>query len=94
MQRLESNTLPEDFLDAIRGTGDAMCDALGSFQSSRAVAWGERSPVQPLCKCVFHLISCIVRTVEEDVSVGQDNMELSPKEVKNWAKANLSSMRK
>ena len=88
LQRLDLGTLPEEFMDSLEASSDGFSDALGSFQAQRGAAWGEPSPVQPMERCVHHLITCIVRTIEED-SDGSDNMMLTPKEVKGWAKTNL-----
>ena len=69
-------------------SGSSFSDALGSFQCARGAAWGETSPVQPMEMCVDHVVACIVRTIEED-SRGDDNMALTPSEVKDWAKLHL-----
>ena len=87
LQRLRAGTLPEEFMDALEASsGSTFSDALGSFQCARGAAWGETSPVQPMEMCVQHIVACIVRTIEED-SRGDDNMVLTPNEIKDWARS-------
>lgn len=51
--------------------------------------WGDEPTVQPTARCVAHLMSVILRTMEEGSS-GTDNLELTPAEVADWLKKNVT----
>ena len=91
MQRLHAGTLPESFTDQFNSDAAGFADESTAFMNDRAAAWGQPS-IHPLHRSVHHLMTCIIRTTEED-STGADNMELTPTEVKNWAETNLRSPR-
>ena len=55
----------------------------------RSTPWGE-DPEQPTDRCVAHLISIVINAVEIN-SAGSDNLELTPAEVSDWMKRNVSS---
>ena len=60
--------------------------------SRRSRSWGEEPStlVQPLCRCVDHLIAVMVRSVQDDTTRKKnDRLELTRKEVERWAKNHL-----
>ena len=52
-----------------------------------------RRPTGKRERCVHHVIAIIVRAIEEGTSMGADDMELSGKEVRNWASTHLKGFR-
>ena len=66
--------------------------ALQYLISRRSRSWGEEPStlVQPLCRCVDHLIAVMVRSVQDDTTRKKDDrLELTRKEVERWAKNHL-----
>ena len=50
--------------------------------ATRATSWGNVPP-QPVHRCVAHTLAIIITKVEEETA-GEDNLKLSPHEVKLW----------
>ena len=62
-------------------------EAYEGLVASRATPWGD-APPQPHDRCVAHLLSLIIRTMEED-SRGTDDLVLTEAEVNDWVKKTL-----
>ena len=56
-----------------------------SFLESRATPWGHEPRAQPMHRCVAHLLTVIVRTIEGKTRGGDDG-QLTPSEVSDWLK--------
>ena len=52
---------------------------------TRSVGWGEE-PVEPLARCVAHLLEILIYTVEAETQ-GADNLQVTAKEALLWAQA-------
>ena len=57
------------------------------FLEERATRWGEE-PKQPVAVCVEHLLTVIIRQIE-DVTRGNDDLQLTQGEVDQWIKERI-----
>lgn len=81
------------FKDAGRYMREGLDDAQRKEMiRQRSREWGEEpeSLKQPLCRCVDHLVSILIRQVQDETSRRKDgNLELSKSDLKRWAKHHL-----
>ena len=52
----------------------------------RAIPWGEEPTIQPLARCIDHVISMMIHTMEIETA-GTDNQSLTEQEAVTWLKA-------
>lgn len=69
--------------EAPSGTSDA--SAYATLTRTRGAAWGHEPTAQPLHRCVHHLLTMIVCTIEADTA-GKDDGKLTASEVSEWMK--------
>jgi hypothetical protein len=64
--------------------------AYENLLEERATPWGAESADQPIDRCVAHVISIIIRTIEADSS-GSDDCNLTQHEINDWLQYALKS---
>jgi hypothetical protein len=69
---------------------EEILDEFVDFKSTHAVAWGGE-PMQPLARCVEHMVTSIIRTIidEESSASGSVVLHLSIRDARAWAKVKL-----
>lgn len=61
--------------------------AYKDFLTERATPWGDEPTLQPVARCVDHLVAMIIHIMEVNVA-GTDNLQLTEHEAVSWFKAN------
>ena len=69
---------------------EEILDEFVDFKSTHAVAWGGK-PMQPLARCVEHMVTSIIRTIIDEVSSASGSVvpHLSIRDASAWAKVKL-----
>ena len=60
-------------------------DRYEELLAERASAWGAEPRLQPVNRCVAHVVSLLCREVETETA-GKDDLHVTQREAKAWAK--------
>lgn len=74
-----------DAFDYMAKLRDESPDAHATLIEARATPWGHAPRSQPMHRCVAHLLTIVVRTIEGGTRGGDDG-QLTPSEVSDWLK--------